>query len=462
MVNKGFFDVLKSNSMVFFDTNILLNHNDFIQKSLLEYFEKTINKIYILKSVEIELNNLKKNQSMNFDLQKRIKNAEKFLTENKNNMKFYKYNDSIIDYNHYFDFEIYKLFSNLIFKTNIFLVLVTDDADLQSAILKLNYNKLFKGKYTNKIKVFKIFGRRYREIYLDDKEFINMSNIRYKQEKEIENEIKKIYKNKYEKLKAHYKNILEKIKNKEYFIIEEQEEEIENLDNNYLKEDELQLIEYDYGEENSNSILEQSTDLFYCLKQDQFDNIKYAFNYGYNLLIIKDEMGLNLLHNAIIYCKKEIIDFLLNNGFDLFDSDDNVHPPIYYAVENLEMLEFLKDYNLDYNQKNKGGYTILHWAVESENEKALIFLLENGADIDIQDNKGLTPLHYAIKKRNEDLIRLFIKKGASLNIKTSKKEYDYNSFDSNQGMSTLEKDSTPLDYALILGLKNLINLLKGD
>lgn len=58
--------------------------------------------------------------------------------------------------------------------------------------------------------------------------------------------------------------------------------------------------------------------------------------------------------------------------------------------------------------KNDRGETLLHNAVESGHVKAAQILLKNGADFKIQDKEGNTPVHLAAKKGNVEMLSLFL------------------------------------------------------
>lgn len=70
---------------------------------------------------------------------------------------------------------------------------------------------------------------------------------------------------------------------------------------------------------------------------------------------------------------------------------------LYDIVKNglIEELKQLLETGIDVNQKNKFGFTALHYAISRKHQDMSLFLLEQGADPSIQDNDGNTALHYA-------------------------------------------------------------------
>ena len=96
--------------------------------------------------------------------------------------------------------------------------------------------------------------------------------------------------------------------------------------------------------------------------------------------------------------------------------------PLHYACRegNLEIVKFLLENNSNLNKKNRYStlYPIFD-ALASQNEKVLFpmikLLLDSGADINSSDSFGNTLLHHAVEKENEALIELFITMGCNVN-----------------------------------------------
>ncbi len=85
-----------------------------------------------------------------------------------------------------------------------------------------------------------------------------------------------------------------------------------------------------------------------------------------------------------------------DNNFDTFKSE----------VEKLD----------DINIQNKYGWTLLHVAIRRDRREMVDFLLDNGADIDKIDGVGWTPLMEAIMDDMPTLVSTLVDRGADKTI----------------------------------------------
>ncbi|WP_417820204.1 ankyrin repeat domain-containing protein [Terasakiella sp.] len=64
--------------------------------------------------------------------------------------------------------------------------------------------------------------------------------------------------------------------------------------------------------------------------------------------------------------------------------------------DDIRIIKALVDYGFDINARGtETGYTPLHDAVKAENKEALIYLLEIGADPHIKDNQNMDAMEFA-------------------------------------------------------------------
>jgi ankyrin repeat protein len=89
---------------------------------------------------------------------------------------------------------------------------------------------------------------------------------------------------------------------------------------------------------------------------------------------IRDNFGATAVHEAIFESNLEVIQLLLDNGFDV-----NAQIP-------------------------SNGYTPLHYAVWLNKPESVKLLLSYSADKSIKDKKGFTPLEKATKEGKRDLV----------------------------------------------------------
>ena len=70
----------------------------------------------------------------------------------------------------------------------------------------------------------------------------------------------------------------------------------------------------------------------------------------------------------------------------------------------------------DINIQNKYGWTLLHITIRRDRRDMVQFLLDNGADINKVDGVGWTPLMEAIMDDMTDLVKLLVESGADKTI----------------------------------------------
>ena len=99
-----------------------------------------------------------------------------------------------------------------------------------------------------------------------------------------------------------------------------------------------------------------------------------------------------------------------NPDIDIRDSMGATALHIAIFQENLEILQLLLEYGFDINaQVPSNGYTPLHYCVRMNNLNAARFLLAHNADRTIRDSDGYTPMERATKEAKRDMIILFMR-----------------------------------------------------
>lgn len=66
------------------------------------------------------------------------------------------------------------------------------------------------------------------------------------------------------------------------------------------------------------------------------------------------------------------------------------------------------------------GNSLLHIAVQSENEECVELLLSKNVDINLQNKDGCTPIIDAVSRNNAKIMVKLLKNGANLNLKSNK------------------------------------------
>ncbi|WP_455756457.1 ankyrin repeat domain-containing protein [Sulfurimonas sp.] len=155
------------------------------------------------------------------------------------------------------------------------------------------------------------------------------------------------------------------------------------------------------------------------------------------------EDGSNLLHNAAYYNQIEIINILLDKGFDIDAKDNNGHTPLFNATNNdtndcKDAIKLLIENGANVNEKDKYGFPLffnmfrrVEFADTKEEEKEYIALielmLENGLNVNIIGIGGQTTLHRAVIGDHEEVAKLLLEKGTELNAVYLDSNLDENS-----------------------------------
>ncbi|XP_033217235.1 ankyrin-1-like [Belonocnema kinseyi] len=129
-----------------------------------------------------------------------------------------------------------------------------------------------------------------------------------------------------------------------------------------------------------------------------------------------------LLHAALIMKQKEIVQVLLNHGFDANADNESRRKPIYYAYKynDLDVCKHLLAHGVCINSKINHDFNLLHMAVENRDEKFVRFVLNQGADVNATTNDNSTSLHIASRNGCERIVKLLLKHNADVHIKDNK------------------------------------------
>lgn len=130
-------------------------------------------------------------------------------------------------------------------------------------------------------------------------------------------------------------------------------------------------------------------------------------------MIIKDQLD-------------ELIEILKNKNIDLYQRNEFGNTPLHVACNsiyaiNAEIVELLLKYPLDINSKGVDDCTPLHYAIGKEDNNVVKILIDKGADLNIPDKNGNTPLMSATDMFDDDdtIIKLLLENGADPNIKNN-------------------------------------------
>ncbi|CAH0481852.1 unnamed protein product [Peronospora belbahrii] len=104
---------------------------------------------------------------------------------------------------------------------------------------------------------------------------------------------------------------------------------------------------------------------------------------------------------------------------DMSTEEWKVKDDIFYCAStgNLDKLLPVLDKGEDINAQDLDGRTMMHWAVDRNQQSVVEELLRREASPNIQDGDGMTPLHYAASCEHEEMAQLLVKHGALVDVK---------------------------------------------
>jgi ankyrin repeat protein len=204
-----------------------------------------------------------------------------------------------------------------------------------------------------------------------------------------------------------------------------------------------------------------------AIVSERTEIVKYLIDNGADVNF-QDSQGKSALHFAFdkLRPNSEIIKILLDTkdiNVSLTDKDGMtfLHRYVLISCENSdavamkERLDLLVGYKIDLNQRDKLGKTPLHYAVSYQTRYVIEKLLTIGCDINSQDNNGNTVLHLLIKShRSWEAVELLLKYQPNLRMKTCDGKTAYDIYKSIHG-----KDIPSYQYS---SFEKMILILKPE
>lgn len=155
-----------------------------------------------------------------------------------------------------------------------------------------------------------------------------------------------------------------------------------------------------------------------------------------------DKEGKPALFHLKVLDHLNLLKIMLSNGVDISTKDKNGNNLLFYVakgnLENLDMFNYLIEKNINLNEINIHGDSILIELVKTiinldkefldslDKEKNIILminkLIELKVDLNIKNNDGLSALMLAAKSNNYELVKALIENHADVNIEDDNKD----------------------------------------
>ncbi|XP_076279889.1 uncharacterized protein LOC143208872 [Lasioglossum baleicum] len=151
-----------------------------------------------------------------------------------------------------------------------------------------------------------------------------------------------------------------------------------------------------------------------AVNEKQVQMAKLLINYGANVNV-KNIRGETPIVNAIQNRDTKMIELLLTNGADIKADPELVCNAVSYG--NLELVEDLLKNGADVNMLNGNLYfrhSLLHMAVNGEQEQMAKLLINYGANVNVKDTREKTPILNAILMRDTKMVELLLTNGADI------------------------------------------------
>lgn len=236
-----------------------------------------------------------------------------------------------------------------------------------------------------------------------------------------------------------------------------EEEFFKELLNQNINNEKLDKMHSELGLDLNDLYIHNEHILHYCCKKDLFQAVVWLITNGINVeiendqeetaifyaihaknsailqILINNKIDINhlnihkrtALQDAVISANNRIVNYLIQVTRALDNCDIHGNNLIFDAVANgnieiIKKVGSLKELNI--NQVNRDGNTILHKDLVTGNNELALLLMELGANPTITDKDGKNFLFYAILKgiKNIDLIEKALELGCNINSRSNK------------------------------------------
>ncbi len=210
-----------------------------------------------------------------------------------------------------------------------------------------------------------------------------------------------------------------------------------------------QIIEADEkGKLLNKKALDDWMPLHLAVIYDRRDILEYLLSRGADPNV-GDGLGLTPLLQAVKLRDMDIAKVLMTNGANPQAVTNADNTALHFAVsaKSVNMVDEFIGRGVNINAANKAGVTPLHLAVRSGNLEMVNHLIEKGANVNAADRNGVTPCHDAAMVGNLPILKALLAKNALIAARTKDSEIDNG------------REATALHLAVLYGYPDLFPTL---
>jgi uncharacterized protein len=153
-------------------------------------------------------------------------------------------------------------------------------------------------------------------------------------------------------------------------------------------------------------------DMMFAIMSGELDKIRQSIAADKNVVTLRDKAKRTLLMEAAIFKNEDIARLLVENGADVNAKELKGWSVLHFAAQsNLpDLVKLLIEKGADINAQDDYGNTRLLNALSSFNGQSkdiIIELINAGADKDITNKSGISAYQFAMKVTNHDLNQFF-------------------------------------------------------
>ena len=151
-----------------------------------------------------------------------------------------------------------------------------------------------------------------------------------------------------------------------------------------------------------------------CVRKNIIECLKARIEEGSDVNEL-NEQPQSPLHFAVINANLDSVKYLIKEGANINATTYMRFTPLFFALIGINEINKSKIFNK--HEPYFKGYPC-NYKTKEEQIELIEYLVNNGANVNDRDNEGKTPLHYAISNVPMEIVKILVINGARLNIKT--------------------------------------------